>query len=224
MAVCLIIFALYFFNFRIERALIVTGRTLLLFGIIFSVEILLFNRRQRKLKVLIHEDKLIAQRGKKQKVLTWDDITGIKIFEKKNGNVAVIKLSLKNPKRTIYLSGFRDMEDLANHIKERTSNSVFLEEKRWKLDRQSRSEIALIMVPVMIVTMIVMAVICSMGSKVIDIFAISFAFAVGLLLLIFRPLTKCEIFNRWIDLAFGVVLIISGLYGLIEFLSSGKLP
>ena len=223
-AVCLVIFALYFSNFRIERALIAAGKTLLFAGIIFFIEILLINRRLRKLKVLIYEDKLVRQCGKKQNVLIWNDITGIKMFEKKNGDVAVIRLFLKNPKRTIYLSGFREMEDMANHIKERISNNVPLEEKRWKLDWQSPSKIALIMVPVMIVTMIVMAVICSMGSKVIDIFAISFAFAVGLILLIFRPLAKCDIFNKWIDLAFGAVLIIAGLYGLIEFLSSGKLP
>ena len=221
MAVSLVIFALYFSNLGIEKTLIVTGRTLLLLGIIFLVEPLLINRRIRKLKVLIYEDKLVSQCGKKQKVLTWDDMTGIKMFEKKNGDVAVIRLFLKNPKRTIYLSGFREMEDMANHIKERTPDSIPLEEKHWKLDWQQPIVGFLIGgVP----TMIVIFIITLMGSKVRDIFAISVAFAVGLLLLIFRPLTKFEIFNKWIDLAFGAVLIILGLYGLIEFLLSGKLP
>ena len=69
-----------------------------------------------------------------------------------------------------------------------------------------------------------MAVIASMGSKAMDIFAIFAAFAVGLLLLIFKPITKSDILNKWVELAFGAVLLILGLYGLIEFLLSGKLP
>jgi len=221
MAVFLVIFALYFSNLRIEKTLIVTGRTLLLLGIIFLVEPLLINRRLRKLKVLIYEDKLVRQCGKKQQIFMWDDITRIKVIEKKNGNVTVIKLSLKNPKRTRYLSGFREMEDMANLLKERTSNRGLLQEKHLKINWLNPIVGFLIGgVPVMIV----MFIITLMGSKARDIFAISFAFAVGLLLLIFKPLTKFDLFNKWFELAFGAVIIIFGLYGLIEFLLSGKLP
>lgn len=220
-AVCLVIFALYFSNLSIEKTLIVTVRTLLLLGIIFLVQPLLINRRLRKLKVLIYEDKLVRQCGKKQQTFMWDDITRIKVIEKKNGNVVGIRLYTKKPAVTIHLFAFREIGDLTNLIKERTFGKVILQEKHWKINWLNPNVSFLIGgVP----AMIVMAVICSMGSKAMDIFAIFVAFAVGLFLLIFRPLKKCDIFyNKWIELAFGAVFLIWGLYGLIVFLLYGKL-
>ena len=60
----LVIFALYVSNFRIEKALIPLGFTLLIFGIIIAIEIPLSNRRLRKLRILIDEDKLVRQERK----------------------------------------------------------------------------------------------------------------------------------------------------------------
>lgn len=223
-ALYLLIFALYFSNFRIEGALIAVGKTLLIVGIIFGAETLLINRRLRKLTVLIYEDKLVRQRGKKQQILMWDDITRIKMVEKKNGNVVVVRLYPKKPAVTMHLYGFRETDDLANLIKERTLGKVILQEKRLKINWLNPI-VGLLMfgVPTMIVTMIVMFIIASMGSKAIDIFAILVAFSTGLLLLIFRPLTKLDACDKWVEIAFVVVILISGLYGLIEFLQSGKI-
>ena len=86
----LAIFALYVTNFRIEKALIPLGFTLLISGLIIAIEIPLFNRIMRKPKVFIDEDKLIKQCGKKQQIFLWTDIARIQTVENKNGVVETV--------------------------------------------------------------------------------------------------------------------------------------
>ena len=86
----LVIFALYVSNFRIEKALIPLGFTLLISGLIIAIEIPLFNRIMRKPKVFIDEDKLIKQCGKKQQIFLWTDIARIQTVENKNGVVETV--------------------------------------------------------------------------------------------------------------------------------------
>ena len=217
----LAIFALYLSNFRIEKALIPLGFTLLIFGIITAIEIPLINRRLRKLRILIDEDKLVKQCGKKQQIFLWKDIARIKTVENKNGVVAQIKIYPKKPKMAMYLHGFREMENLANLIRERTSDSVVHMEKRWKLDWQNPF-IGLLVggVP----TMVIMFIVVSMGSKAGDIFAVAMAFIVSLGILIFRPMTKLNSSSKWVELVFGIVLLGIGIYAIIYFLLFGKMP
>jgi len=216
----LLAFALYFSNFRIEKALVAVGITILILGTIMAIETPLINRRLRKLKVFIYEDKLIRQCGKKQQILLWMDIARIKTVENKNGVVAQIKIYPKKPKMAMYLHGFQEMEDLANLIIERMPNSVLHQEKRWKLDWQ-RPFINMLVAG--LPAMVIMFIIASMGSKAMDIFAIVVALLGGLCLLIIRPLTKLNVFSKWVELILGIVLLVLGIYALINFLLSGKI-
>ncbi|MHC4143719.1 MAG: hypothetical protein ACYSWW_12990 [Planctomycetota bacterium] len=217
----LLAFALYYSDFRIERALVAVGICLLILGVIMAIEIPLINRRLRKLRVLIYEDKLVRQCGKRQRVILWKDIARIKTVKKKDGVVAQIKLYPKKPQMWIYLYGYNEMEDLANLIKERTSDRVLLQEKHWKLDWQNP------FVGVLtggVPAMVVMFIIGSMGSKAIDIFAIVCALSVGLCLLMFKPMAKLDVCNKWVESLLGVVLLLLGIYGLICFLLTGRIP
>jgi len=216
----LLAFALYFSNFRIEKALVAVGITILILGTIMAIETPLINRRLRKLKVFIYEDKLIRQCGKKQQILLWMDIARIKTVENKNGVVAQIKIYPKKLKMAMYLHGFQEMEDLANLIIERMPNSVLHQEKRWKLDWQ-RPFINMLVAG--LPAMVIMFIIASMGSKAMDIFAIVVALLGGLCLLIIRPLTKLNVFSKWVELILGIVLLVLGIYALINFLLSGKI-
>ena len=113
------------------------------------------------------------------------------------------------------------MDDLAKLIKERTSGDVVLQEKHLKLDFETF--VVLLFIPTMVIMMIGMSIIFSMGRKAVGVFAVSMAISTGLFLLIFRPLTKCDISRKWIELAYIAILLILGFYGLIRFLLSGKL-
>ena len=217
----LLAFALYITNFRIEKALVGVGYTLLITGTILAIEIPLINRRQRKLKVVIDEDKLIRQCGKKQQIFLWKDITRIKIVEKKNGVVAQIKIYPKKAMMATYIHGFQEMENIANIIRERTSDSVPHQEKRWKLDWQSPYVGILVGgLP----TIFMMFIISSMGSKAMDIFAIVVALLGGSCFLIIRPLTKLDVCNKWVESVLGIILLGLGIYSLIYFLLFGKMP
>jgi hypothetical protein len=218
----LVAFALYASGFRIENALVGLGYTLLIAGLIAAIEIPLLNLIMRKPKVLVDKDKLIRQCGKKQQILSWTDIAGIKTIKNKNGVVNQIRIYPKKPKMTMHLARYQDMENLANLIRERTSDkSVAHLEKRWKLDWDN----PFIGAPVAIVpTMVIMFIVASMGSKAMDIFAVSIAFIISLGLLIFRPLTKHNASGKWVELFFVIVLLGICIYAIIYYLLFGKMP
>jgi len=217
----LLAFALYFTNFRIQKALSSVGITVLILGTISAIEISLLNRRMRKLKVLIEEDRLIIQCGKKQQIFPWKNITRIKTVEKKNGVITQIKIYPKRAIMATYIHGFEEMENMATLIRERTLDTVLHEDKRWKLDWQN-PYIGILVggLP----TMVVMYIIASMGSKAMDIFAIVVALFGGLCLLIIRPLTKLNVFSKWVELILGIYLLILGIYALIYYFLFGKMP
>ena len=207
-------------DFEIEKSLRAMGFTYLWAGIIITIETFFINRRFRKLKVSIYEDRLVKQSGKKKQILSWDDIERIKIVERKKGHIAQIKLYPQDIKKTIYLSGFEEMEDLAGLIKEKTPGRVLLQEKRWRLDWMN----PVVIVPIgWVPTMVLLCIIASLGSKAIDIFAIFCTLSVGLGLLIFRPLTKFDAWNKWIEILVSAILLILGVYMLICFIQTGRL-
>lgn len=213
-------FALYISNFRIKEILLPAGITILVFGIIWTIEILLINRRLRKLKVLIYDDKLVKQCGKKQQVLTWEDIARIVTIKDNKGVTVYIRLYPKK-RKVVYLRGFRQMEELASLIKGKSPSEVLLREKHWRFNWKNPF-VGIIAGGVPAV--IIMFIIASMGNKAMDVFAILFALCVGLLVLMFRPLTKWDVCNRCVEIILGAVLLFLGFYGLICFLLSGKLP
>jgi hypothetical protein len=218
----LVAFALYASDFRIQKALVGLGITVLVLGTISVIEIPLLNLIMRKPKVLVDEDKLIRQCGKKQQILLWTDIARITIIENKNGIVNQIRIYPKKPKMAMHLHGYQEMEDLASLIKERTSDKGVVHlEKRWKLDWDN----PFIGAPVALVpTMVIMFIVASMGDKAMDIFAVSMAFIVSLWILIFRPFTKLNASGKWVDLFFGIVPLGIGIYALIYYLLFGKMP
>ncbi len=218
----LVAFALYASDFRIQKALVGLGITVLVLGTISVIEIAILNRIIRKPKILVDEDKLIRQCGKKQQILLWTDIARIKTIVNKNGVVNQIRIYPKKSKMVMYLCRFQEMEDLANLIRERTSDTGVVHlEKHWKLDWDN----PFIGTPAAIVpTMAIMFIIASMGSKAMEIFAIVVALILGLWLLMYRPMTKSNASSKWVELFFVILLFGVVIYILIYFLLFGKMP
>ena len=214
-------FALYISDFNVEIALKAMGVYTLVTGVILGIETPLLNWTQRRLKVLVYEDRLVKQCGRKEQIILWKDITRIKTVQNKKGGLAHITLYRKRPRMAVWLHGFTEMEDLANVIKESTPEGVLLQERRWKLDRQKPFATAPI---VLVPTMAVMLVVVSIGSKAMDVFGISSAFLVGSGVLIFRPLTKSNVSLKWIELILAVVFLILGIRRLNCLLSLGRIP
>jgi len=216
-----LVFTLFCPGFRIEKALAPVGITCFWCGIIMAIETYLINRRQRRLKIFVYEDKLVKQSGKKQQTLLWEDIERIKIVERKNGDVAKISLYPRKPKRAIYICGFVEMKDLAGLIKENAPDRVSLRQKRWRLDWQN----PFVAVPVSgVPTIVVMCITVSMGPRAVEIFVILCVLSLGLGLLIFRPLTRFDVSNKWFELLIVAVLLVLGIYSSIYFLLFGTMP
>jgi hypothetical protein len=61
------------FKIDFERALTAAGVAILVAVIIFAVEVPLMNWRQRKLRVLVDQDKLVKKCGRKDQTLFWTE-------------------------------------------------------------------------------------------------------------------------------------------------------
>lgn len=203
------------FTMGIGEAAVVAGIPTTALGVVLAVEKALLNRRIRKMSVSVYADKLVKQCGKKQHVLLWNDIAGMKTIHKRSGAVFQIGLYPNKPDIPMHLHGFRDMDDLAALTKERIHEGAKFHEKRWKLDWQNPLVSMLVAgVP----TMVIMFVLLSMGSEaVVEILTILVALSFGLYLLASRPLTKSDLGFKWIELIVGIGMLILGIYLLIRF-------
>jgi len=214
-------FVLYISNFDIKVSLKVTVFGIGWISILLLIQTPFINWRQRRLKVLVYEDRLIRMSGRKEQILLWEDIVKIKIVHKKSGGIANITLYQERPKMALLLGGYSDMEELAAMIKQRAPAGVQLHEKHRKIDYEK----PFTAVPVFFVpTAAVMFVIASMGSKAMDILAISMVFLLGLFLLIYRPFTKFDVSYKWIEWLVAVGLLILSIYLLKCFITLGRLP
>ncbi|MBC8472502.1 MAG: hypothetical protein H8D56_23820, partial [Planctomycetes bacterium] len=164
------------------------------------------------MKVLINEDRIIKQCGKRHQTVLWDNIIKIKLIENPDGGLVSIRLYRKNEK-VIYLGGFNEMEKIAHLIREKISDNVLVQTKRYRLAYDNP------IVPIISgsVTMVIMCLIASGGNKAMDIFTILFALCVGSGLLIYRPLTKFSLSSKWSEIICAVLLIILSIYGFIRF-------
>jgi len=215
---CLVGFALFITDYKV-KVLIPLGVISLIMTAILAIEILLINRSLRKMKVLIYEDEIIKQCGKHHQIVLWDEIIKIKLNENPEGSIVWIRLYRKN-ERVIYLGGFNEMEKIANLIKEKISDNVLVQTKRYRIEPDN--PIASIIT--VIATMVIMGIIASKGVKAMSIFATLFPLCVGSGLLIFRPLTKANLSMKWVEIIVALFLIITGIYGFIVSLFAGKFP
>jgi len=69
------------------------------------------------MKVLIDEDKLVKQLGKKQQSILWGDIARVRLREDVNGTLLNIKVYGKR-RTKLFLWGFNEMEEIARLIRD----------------------------------------------------------------------------------------------------------
>ena len=219
LTLCLVGFTLFITDYKVNKVLIPLGVTFLIMGAIVAIEIPLMNRSSRRMKVLLYDNEIIKQCGKNQQKVLWDNIIKMKLIENTKGGITCIRLYQKN-KKTIQLFGFNGMENIADLIRQRISDNVLVETKRYRLDWENP------IIPIMtgIATMIILCIVASGGAKAMDIFVIVFSLFVGILLLVCRPLTKFNLSIRWFEIIGAVFLIIMGIYGFVVFIITGKLP
>ena len=210
---CALGFALFICDFNVWLALYAVGVPFLIMASILAIERFLIDRSLRKMKVLIYEDKIIKQCGKRQQTIFWDNIIKIKLNESQEGSDVWIRLYQKN-ERVVYLSGFDEMDKMARLLRENISDEVLVQTKRYRLNPGS----PIVTITTCIATIVVIGIIASCGPKVMDIFATLFGLIVGCVLLIFRPLTKADINFKWFEIIGALFLIIISICGFIDSL------
>jgi hypothetical protein len=217
MIVCVIGFGLFITDFQVKKVLLCTFPALLIMFVIIVIEKPLVYRSLRKIKAFVNNDKIVKQCGKHENSIRWDNITKLKISKNRKGEIVRIQLRKKD-KTVLWLGGLNEMERLAGLIRERVPDDILMNTKSSRLD------IRIMGIAVIFITFIIVAIIASFGSKAMDIFAIVAAFAVPLYLLLFRPLSKICISSKWFEIIISLLMLMWGIYGLVIFLISGRLP
>lgn len=215
--VCMAAFALYISGFQVKEALPAFCYASLIAFAIFAIEIPLIQRRQRKIKAFIYDDRIVKRCGKCENSIRWDNIAKIKINENNKGEIIHIRLKGKD-KATLWLFGLNEMEKLAGLIKSRISGNILVNTRRNRLDERITIVISAVS------TIIVMIIIASFGTKAMDIFAISISLGTSLFLFLFRPLSKNGTSPKWLETVFILLMFAIGIWGLVSFLHNGFLP
>ncbi|MHC4069632.1 MAG: hypothetical protein ACYS18_07805 [Planctomycetota bacterium] len=207
------VFILYLEDFVFTILLFkVWGKLSLLLAVIVGIELPLMFRILRKGKVLIDEEKLIKQGGRKQEAFVWGDIAKIKLQKAVDGSLLGIKVYGKHGK-TILLGGYNEMEKIAALTREKVSNEVLFQERQYSLNwLHPAYGIAAGVVGMMFISLIFqLSEIFTPSEEAVAIFIISLSFAVGSMLLIFRPLTKANLSFKTFEIISVAVLMILGI-------------
>ena len=207
MALGIIWFCLLITDYNVIETLRVSSIVILIFAIILTIEIPLIFSSLRKMKLKIYDNKIVKHYGKRQQTVLLDNIIKIKRIENVKGKIVIIQLHQKN-KRVFYIYGFNKMVTIYKLLKEKMSESVLLETKRYRLDWENPG-ITLLMV---IGWMTLFAFIASKGDNAMNIFVTFFSLFAGSFLLLFKPISKMHLHFKWVEIIMGLILILLGIY------------
>lgn len=207
-------FCLYITGFQVKQALPIFCYTSLMLLVIFAIEIPLIQRRMRKIKAFIYNDRVVKKCGKHENSIPWDNVAQVKIIEDNKGETVHIRLRGKD-KAIIWLYSLNEMGKLAGLIRQRIPSDISVNTKRNRLDGR------IVIVTTAVGAFIVMALITSLGAKARDIFAVLFVLVTSCLLLLFRPLSRSGVSPKWLETVFILLMFMLGIYGLVSFLRSG---
>lgn len=114
-------------------------KTICIVGLLMIAEIVIVSvlmlRKVKTTTLTINEDNFIRQGGKTKKsyeVINYNDIVSAKIIRKPNNEIVFIKLKLQ--KNRFNITGFDQMEELVEILKNR---GIEIQNKKWKLDWNS---------------------------------------------------------------------------------------
>lgn len=212
-----VVFSLILSDFDVKEASIVACGALLLSGTCLVIGTRRANRSLRRMRVLSDEDKIVKQCGKSQQLISWDNIIKVKVIENPKGDVEKIRLYTKD-KREMWLAGFEEMKGIASLIKKKISRNILIETKRSKFDWGSPIFVAIVFIG----WMFFLCLIASIGIEAIEMFMILFILGTGTWSLIYRPLTKFNLSDKWFEITSSVLLIFCGISLFVILVLKGK--
>ena len=145
-------FASIVFNISIRYALLICTVAFLYYWLVIWISNLQSTKKLSKIKLLIDDEKIERQDGKKEIILPWGKIMKVKILESETGNPIRIKL-YGNNKMVIY--GFGEMINILDLIKEKISENVIVQTKRWPLNLNNPFVLACVYWPIVYIVLFI---------------------------------------------------------------------
>lgn len=185
--------------------------------VIIEVEFILVSRfmlkRMMELSLALSEEYIVRSWRKSSERIPLEEIQKVVINEKPSGEIAY--LDMHYGKKNIYIHGFDEMSEIAQHIQARMSASAVVKRKKQLTDWNN----PLVLVGIGILTVAAILLIQHFGGTAYSAFNIIFSAAVGTLLLTFKPISKSagKRFEKF-EIVMGIFLFICAFLLFIIFM------
>lgn len=183
-----IVFSLMIFKIENMESLKLYMAIISAVAVFIMIEIYIVSRimtkKIRNTKLYIYDDRFERIGGKKNESVEFSQIKSIK--EKRNPKGKLLLIELKIEKKTISMFGFENIEKILEIMKEKTSDSVEIKRKQYKVDWNSPFATIIIM----LITVIVIGLIRNYDKNIYELFNGVFMIGFSIFFLIYRPVSK----------------------------------
>ena len=158
---------------------------LVLFEAIMIIGLSISIRKMKELAITVSTDMIERTGGKFAEKIPYKDIQQVDIYECPSGEISHINVKLVT-KRTIALSGFENMELVAQNIKDIIPEKSLIRRKKQNIDWDNPALILIISS----LSLAAILLIQGLGDTIYLIFDAVFFFVFGLFNLTYKPLTR----------------------------------
>jgi hypothetical protein len=173
-------------------------------------------KRQRSTEVFVFNDRFVRKCGEKEQSLQWTEIKTVRVREYPDGDVWSLELRPKTG-MAVSTGGLEKMSVFADLVKARVPETCAWQTKRMRIDwvRKPMVQVLYGFVILTVVGAVFFALAKLGGRTAIDVLGFAMGFAVGLILLIWRPMTRLDIRLRWMEIILSVFMIALGIVGVV---------
>lgn len=168
-------------------------------------------KKVKKMQLTVNEDAIIRSGGKKDEVISFDQITSMKVVRNPKDEIVMIKLKLG--KKPVIIWGVEDLDSIEAVLEEKVSNVDSISKKKWKVDWNS----PLMTVVLIFVMSSVMILIMKQDGNVGKIVNAFISIGLGVYFIFFKPLSKASGKRfRAFELIVGIIIVLGQVISLLD--------
>ncbi len=161
-------------------------------------------KKLRETTLVIEEDKFVRIGGKFKEEVLFSDIDSIKVIRDKFNKIALIKLETKKKAMNIY--GLDNMDGIADILNDHLPSKAMKNEKKYKVNWNSRG----LLIGIMVATALVILLMMKVNLGLYQVFNMVFPLALAIYFLWYKPISKNAGSRfRIFEIIISIIIIIS---------------
>lgn len=167
-------------------------------------------RKLAESRIVVYEDRLEHRSGRFSDIIRFADIKSIGARREKSGKLLLVRLTVS--KRAFNVTGFEGMEEILVILRDKAPQDTPFTDKTYKIDWNSPAVLTL----VMLITTLVLSTFVLLGDDFYLAFNIIFTISMGLVFLIYRPISRSAGSRfKLFEIICGGLILVSGIMILI---------